>query len=45
MFGNDGRCKFREYDANFASLAFLMAVGLRVVDTKFEDGRESKGEK
>ena len=36
------------HDANFVSLASLMAVGLRVVDTEpFGDGREeeSKGEK
>ena len=37
----------RPHDANFASLASLMAAGLKAVDTKpFGDGREaeSKGE-
>ena len=33
------------HDANFASLAILMAVGLRVVDSKpFGDGKESESE-
>ena len=35
----------RPHDANFVSLAPLMAAGLRVADTKpFGDGREAESE-
>ena len=35
----------RPHEANFASLASLITVGLRVVDTKpFGDGKEAESE-